>query len=293
MVWARIDDQFPDHPKVAAAGPLAGWLHVCAICYSSRMLTDGFIPKGQVRKLADIENVTEVVTALLTAGLWHESPGGYMVHDYLEYNPSAEEVRAQRAENAKRQAEWRERHKNRPSNDERNGVTDSVTNTRPVPVPVPVPNVSPKDSLSRSSVPTQASEPAEPKQRSKRAYAHDSEEYRLSRLLSARIRENNPSARAPSEAVLQRWSDDVRKMREIDGRSLEDIRAIVLWSQHDPFWFANVLSMGKVRDDFDKLTAHRIRQEREGTHERTNGQPTRPIPEYVTNEWRAPEKRGA
>lgn len=151
MTWARFDDQFPDHPKVAEVGPLGGWLHVCAICYCSRMLTDGFVPKGQVRKLADIDDVTPLLTALVAAGLWEECEGGYRVHDYLEYNPAAEQVKAQRKANADRQARFRERMRESESDsvtestnkEESNAVTNAATNGRSTSTPYPYPtNVS-------------------------------------------------------------------------------------------------------------------------------------------------------
>lgn len=98
MAWVKIDDQFPDHPKVMAAGPLASWLYVCGLAYCARFLTDGFISRAQVRKMADVDNPLELAEALIRAGLWHrdEERDGFCVHDYLEYNPDAEQVRASR-----------------------------------------------------------------------------------------------------------------------------------------------------------------------------------------------------
>jgi hypothetical protein len=122
MPWIRLDDQFPDHPKVIAAGPMAAWLHVCGIGYCNRLLTDGLIPKGQVRKLADADDAMALATRLVEVGLWEEVEGGYRIHDFLDYQPSAEQVKAERADNAKRQHEWRERKKQ-----ERNAVTNTVT----------------------------------------------------------------------------------------------------------------------------------------------------------------------
>lgn len=102
MPWVKLDDQFPDHPKVLAAGPLASWLYVCGLGYCGRLLTDGFIPDGQVRKLADVENATELASRLVEVGLWDREEGGYRVHDYHEYQPSAEKVKAERAAAAER-----------------------------------------------------------------------------------------------------------------------------------------------------------------------------------------------
>lgn len=96
MPWLKLDDQFSDHPKIVEAGPMAGWLHVCGMLYCSRLLTDGFIPAGQVRKLADLDNAGELADRLVAVGLWDRADGGYQVHDYLDYNPSKNEVMSER-----------------------------------------------------------------------------------------------------------------------------------------------------------------------------------------------------
>jgi hypothetical protein len=101
MTWVKLDDQFPDHPKVIEAGPLAAWLFVCGLGYASRYLTDGFIPSAQVRRLAMVSGPDALARKLVEVGLWEAADGGFQVHNYLEYNPSAERVRETRAARAK------------------------------------------------------------------------------------------------------------------------------------------------------------------------------------------------
>ena len=98
MTWVKLDDQFPDHPKLAELGeltPAAGWLHVCALCYSARYLTDGRIPGGQVPRLM-ASDTKPLVEVLLEVGLWERDGTGYQIHDYLDYNPSRAQVLAER-----------------------------------------------------------------------------------------------------------------------------------------------------------------------------------------------------
>ena len=99
MAWVRLDDQFTDHPKVVAAGPLAAWLYVCGLTYCARHLTDGLIPVAQVRQMA-ASGAGKLAAALVAVGLWEEAPGGYRVHDYLEYNPTRAQVLALRQQRA-------------------------------------------------------------------------------------------------------------------------------------------------------------------------------------------------
>jgi hypothetical protein len=148
MSWLRIDDHFPDHPKVVAAGPLAAWLHVCGMAYAARYLTDGFIPAGQLRRLADVEEPDVLAEKLIEAGLWHRADGGYAIHDYLKYNPSAAEMRQRQAEISAKRAEAgrrgglaRAERLANVANDEANcqsfATNSFKQNGSPVPVPVP------------------------------------------------------------------------------------------------------------------------------------------------------------
>lgn len=171
MPWAKLDDGFTDHPKIIDAGPLAGWLYVCGLTYSARLLTDGFIPQGQVRKLADVDNAMDLAARLLEVGLWERTDGGFRIHDYLEYNPSAAHIKEERkaAQERMRKVRSREVQANNEDvrlNNERSSPAGSpeVHQPRPVPsrpTPVPdlrddipplVPPVGGDDSLSEESV---------------------------------------------------------------------------------------------------------------------------------------------
>lgn len=99
MPWVRLDDGFPEHPKLLKAGPLAMLMQVAALCYCNRHLTDGFIPEGKVPTLLNLDGLgdwREVLSALLREGIWERVDGGYQVHDYLDYQPSRAQVLAER-----------------------------------------------------------------------------------------------------------------------------------------------------------------------------------------------------
>lgn len=51
----------------------------------------------------------------------------------------------------------------------------------------------------------------------------------------------------------QRWYDAARLMMSRDGRTAEQIHAAIDWSQDDEFWRANILSMAKLREKYDRL----------------------------------------
>lgn len=138
MVWVRLADDFVDHPKVVEAGPLASWLYVCGLSYSNRYATDGFIPSGQVRRLADVREPEALTRKLVEVRLWEPVQGGYRIHDYAEYQPSSAEVKRDREATSKRQAEFRRRRyeaRNAARNGHSNGVTNGVSNAQELPFP--------------------------------------------------------------------------------------------------------------------------------------------------------------
>ena len=94
VTWVRIDDTFPEHPKVVGLSAVAFRLHVAAICYASRNLTDGFIPLGAVRTLPG--GTPNRAKELADAGLWITDGPGWQLHDYLDYNRSRGDVEAER-----------------------------------------------------------------------------------------------------------------------------------------------------------------------------------------------------
>lgn len=74
----------------------------------------------------------------------------------------------------------------------------------------------------------------------------------LADLLFKRIEKNNPTTRKPN---IEKWSVEIRKMREIDHRTVDQIKFIINWSQRNNFWQANILSTEKLREKFDTLVA--------------------------------------
>ena len=102
MSWAKIDDQFYNHPKVAALGPYllpCVGLHVLALCYAGAYLTNGRVPRTQIPRLAgDLTTLLQdgdpfvLVDRLIAVRLWHDRGAFFVIHDYLKYNPSRKQV---------------------------------------------------------------------------------------------------------------------------------------------------------------------------------------------------------
>jgi len=127
MTWFKLDDGFHCHPKVLEAGNEAVGLFSRCGSWSSQQLTNGFVPTS----IALLYGGRDLVAALVEAGLFVPVDGGWVMHDYLDYNPSKDQVQADRAAAADRQKRARERAKAAREAKEsawaRHAVTHSVT----------------------------------------------------------------------------------------------------------------------------------------------------------------------
>jgi hypothetical protein len=90
MTWVKIDESMTEHPKVAQVSDRAFRLHVSALCYANRVLTDGHVPDRVATQL--VPNGKRAANELVDAGIWERHNGGFEIHDYLEYQPSKAEV---------------------------------------------------------------------------------------------------------------------------------------------------------------------------------------------------------
>jgi len=99
MSWLELDDGILDHPKFIRAAKLGGseaihlWLGLRAYC--GKHLTDGAIPKDmldEVRGPANPKKRAAALAALVTVGLLHEADDQMLMHDYLDWSSSRDEV---------------------------------------------------------------------------------------------------------------------------------------------------------------------------------------------------------
>jgi hypothetical protein len=107
MSWARLDDGILDNAKIIAAGPLGFALHVAAITWCARNLTDGRIPKSRAHMLFP-GDWQDTALHLCVCKLWNENGDSYQVHDFLEYNFSRATVEKRRAGTRLRMQKYRD-----------------------------------------------------------------------------------------------------------------------------------------------------------------------------------------
>ena len=133
MSWGKVDDNLWGHPKVLQVGNAAMGAWVRMLSWSARYLTDGAIPATAAMAVG---SDSEIV-ALVKAGLLENRPGGFQIHDYLDYNPSGAEVKA--AIEAKRRAG----QAGGQASAQARAQAPAQAESKPVPVPVSVPKKKP------------------------------------------------------------------------------------------------------------------------------------------------------
>lgn len=149
MSWFRIDDKMAFHAKIVAAGNEAVGAWVRAGAWSCDQLTNGVVPKANALVIAPERTWRRLVEARLV----DLHPDGYELHDFLNYNPSAAAVRAERgatsearrragAAGGKRSGEVR--RSKTEANGEANGEAKPKQNEAPIPIPIPIPDQTPK-----------------------------------------------------------------------------------------------------------------------------------------------------
>jgi len=121
VTWGRLDDKFHSHPKRFLCGLAGDGLLARGISYACDHLTDGFLPEAWVyaqvpgtKRKPDSEGI---VAALVSAGVFEIVPSGdtfwappdgayvgpgFVIHDFLDSNPTRAKVHEEREKAAER-----------------------------------------------------------------------------------------------------------------------------------------------------------------------------------------------
>ena len=139
MTWLKTDDKFPEHRKIRRLTDAAYRLHHTAMCACAKDETDGLVTEADIDDMEHGPRLRKHIATLVEARLWEEVDGGWLVHDFLDYNPAHAQQEEKRAKQRDRQAQWRAK-RIEPADDDvsqrDNSVGDaSVTRRSHDPVP--------------------------------------------------------------------------------------------------------------------------------------------------------------
>lgn len=167
MAWIRLDDRITENPKLDEVGPIGSWLHVSAIAYCNRNLTDGRFSKSIVSRLGSFDwsdpETAALPNQLVAKGLWHTAghtceqcpavaEGHLYVHGYLEFQFSRQQVMERRANDAERQRQHREAAQ-RGANGQFESRRDTTRESRNGSQTTGGPNATPAPASQRDSAP--------------------------------------------------------------------------------------------------------------------------------------------
>ncbi|WP_448886295.1 replication protein [Citrobacter telavivensis] len=102
-----------------------------------------------------------------------------------------------------------------------------------------------------------------------------SEDLRCAEWLFNMVQSISPSAKKPNYSG---WANDIRLMRERDGRTHYEIAALFKWACNDKFWKGNVLCPATLRDKWTQLDIKRNKQQ-------TGEEATKPELDFNNTDW--------
>ena len=247
MGWAKFDDQFSDHPKVVAAGPMAELLAMRAVIHCARYETDGHVQAAQLPRLAlGVTSPKKQVAKLVEVGLWVEDEGGdgWWVHDFLDYHPSRADKDEEREKARERMAKARANKSKRSSGSSEDVQANTQTNngrSSGNPDPARTPPQVPDGTLDHP----RPEPPAEP------AVSDDARA--LTRLLAQRVKANGFKIPSPGQKAHRQWLVDADRMIRLDEVDPDEARQVCEWATSDEFWMTNIQSMPKFREKYAQL----------------------------------------
>lgn len=108
----RIYDEFLEDETIGDLKDRSYRLHVSALIYCSKNLTDGEVTEKGAKVLQIILGfqIKRNITELVEAGLWIPlATGGWVIRNYLEFNPKAETVKKERKQARERMRNLRDK----------------------------------------------------------------------------------------------------------------------------------------------------------------------------------------
>lgn len=122
MPWFALDDGFDTHPKVRKAGNAAAGLFCRLGAHCAKHLTEGIVDGVTARSYGTAAQLRKLVDVGMLHTDGHDCPrceqpetGGYVLHDFLDYNRSRKQIESAREAGRKRQSKGREQQRQQRS----------------------------------------------------------------------------------------------------------------------------------------------------------------------------------
>ena len=244
-LFAKLELDYADHPKIASLSDAAFRLHVEMILYARKYETDGII-KNPVANRMGLRWDTDVLTELQNndenaPSLQKLENGDFYIHGFTEVQETKSEIAARRVKNAENG-----KLGGRPRK------TQSVTESAP-------------QSGTQTKAETETETETDIKDKPKVADAPVRQEIlELLDHLDNCIQANG--ARKPNRTKTN--IDAMRLLVDNDKRTVDEVRGAIDWATSNSFWKSHILSAKKLREKFDTMRLQATSVRSTGSDER-------------------------
>jgi hypothetical protein len=81
-------------------------------------------------------------------------------------------------------------------------------------------------------------------------------------LLIEKMKENDPEAKVPkTQNQREKWGNEFWLLVERDGRPIDEVKEVLIWSQRNSFWKGNIFSPAKLREKYPQLRLKMIEEQ--------------------------------
>lgn len=108
MTWTKVGESRPRDPRLLKLPRSVRWFWLEATVWCNEHETDGLIPAHALRWITDEEDVPAAAQLLVDVGLWETTDDGYRDVDFLDDQPSADDVARTRVLARERQRRQRQ-----------------------------------------------------------------------------------------------------------------------------------------------------------------------------------------
>jgi len=132
--------------------------------------------------------------------------------------------------------------------------------------------------------------PNAPKKKKPSKFKFSKKHLNLAKYLETEIEEENPKHTIRGKQYLEDWANTFRIMEEKKEASLEEIRIMIDFAMSDSFWHSNILSAGKLREQFGRLWEQAKEKGKVKSDLQTGQRSTKQTPEEAEY-WKAREAK--
>lgn len=222
-LYGKFTLDFPDSHKIMPLSDKAFRCLVEATLWSRKHMSDGVLPSRYAVARWGLETLQELASNDEHPSLI-EDENAWIIRDYSEHQDTREEIEARSSRN---KAAGQKGGQAKAKHGAKRGASEVVS-----------------ESLPETETHITTSRP--------NSSSPDPDRIDTKRLTNTLV-DALTSRGVKVPGSLKSWNTEARRLLDIDKRPLDEALRVLAWSQQDPFWSQNILSMPKFRQKYDQL----------------------------------------